>query len=102
MTLIVNAKMIIQARAGHGSEMGPSAPISVVKYTQRLQMTTGVRIGASRKALQRMDSTGCSFASDQDDCEAMGWSVVKMFVRAMPPKSVATTKSFRRDWIVCA
>jgi hypothetical protein len=49
-------------------------------------MTTGVRIGPSRKTLQRIDSTGCSFASDQDGCEAMGWSVVKMFIRAIKDK----------------
>jgi hypothetical protein len=49
-------------------------------------MTTGVRIGPSRKTLQRMDSAGCSFASDQNDCEAMGWSVVKMFIRAIKDK----------------
>ena len=36
-------------------------------------MTTGVRIGPSSKTLQRMDSTGCCFASDQDGCEAMDY-----------------------------
>ena len=59
-------------------------------------MTTGVRIRPSRKTLQRMDSTGWSFASDQDDCEAMGWAVVKMFIRAIEDKS-RLFLSARRD-----
>lgn len=54
--------------------------MSLVAQNRRRKRTKGVRNRARIKLLQTNDSPGCCFMSNHDDWEAIGWSVVKMFI----------------------